>query len=367
MLVRAFSLTILLLATVGSSAVARRLSLLPQQQQQQVEPPADAMNTGNETLDNAPFRSLLPMNGAAMLDSIAKKPGNCVDQTSKLGYTTRSCTTTIAGFKVEMFYVITPNGAFIQFCMTVAGIPCKDSASCTNSKGIITSTQSYDCRNTALRNSKTACGGVDCQGKCLPKLSYIPSFANGNNGCATIIDLDYQAFPYGSNFLDQSSWVDILGDGKVVGVEQSQFYPDLPKCTATINGKFCTSCTPCFPSPLLIYPLSYDCSNLSTGPCAKKKCNVCADKTTKSLTKDALTVVTKEASAEETTPVNQTLTVLANASSAGVVAKATVPANSTPVTTSATSSVLATTAPSAGAVLASALAGAVWMMAILMI
>jgi hypothetical protein len=363
MLVLAFSKTILLLATVGSSVVAD-LSPVPQQQhfREAAAKPEDAKNTGNETVDLVPIRSLLPMNGAAMLDS-SNKAGTCKDQTSTAGFTTRTCTTTIAGFKVQSIYGLNANGVYNKvFCMTVAGIPCKDSNFCTFPDGTFGNFQSVDCRNTALGNSKKTCGTSDCQGKCLPKINYVPSFANGINGCSFLIDLNY--IPYATPnlpFAEDASFVDILGDGKIVFVQESHLYPNSPQCTASINGKSCTSCTTCsFNLPSLV---NYDCSNLSNGPCAKKVCSACADKKN-SLTKDATTVATKEASAEETATANQTLAFLTNASS-GVVAKATVPANSTPTTTSATSSVLAT-APSAAGTggLASALAGAVWLMAI---
>jgi hypothetical protein len=241
------------------------------------------------------------------------------------------------------------SASFAGVCITVNGVPCKDSYYCSSDR----KKTYFDCRNTPF--STDPCPGTDCKGKCLPKLTNVPRFANGNNSCGYIHERCT-----GSN----CSFTDILGDGKVVN-----FGYDKKTCTATINGGACKSCglpgTCKKPSAFLDY-VSYDCSNLSTakGACAKKKCGTCADKT-KSLTKDATTVL-KKASAEGTTPTNQTFTnvsdVIANASS-GVYAKATVTANATPF--SAKSSVL-TTAPSAGVVLASALAGAVSMMAMMM-
>jgi hypothetical protein len=351
MLVLAFSRAILLLVTVGSGAVVAHQSLLPQQHFQEAAKPADAMNMGNETVDllSKSIQRLLQFNSTEMLRS--RNTAAASMYTKTVGphgniIITGNVDQTASNFKIHVIATVTVanSASFVGVCITVNGVPCKDSYYCSSDRK-----QTYfDCRNTPL--SKDPCPGTDCNGKCLPKLTSVPSFASGNNSCG-YIGLGCTG--------SKCSFTDMLGDGKAVN-----FGYDTKTCKATINGGTCKSCglpkTCKKPSAFLDY-VSYDCSNLSTakGACAKKNCGTCADKT-KSLIKDATTVL-KKASAEGTTPTNQNFTnvsdVIASASS-GVYAKATVPANATP--TSATSSVL-TSAPSAGVVLVSALAGAVSM------
>lgn len=202
----------------------------------------------------------------------------CKDTVSN-GITTRICTYTVSGLKLQFFYTLQGNTRNKYFCATVAGIPCKDSYYCGNK-----ATSTYlDCRNTAV--GKTTCVATDCTGKCLPKLATAPSFANGINGCTRLQKVCRSSFTdYG--FINHCTFFDILGDGKVVSLWTESLNGFIDTCTASIGGHACSSCSPPYGLCDGLSSVHYDCRKLSKGPCAKKICEVCADKTTKSLTVD---------------------------------------------------------------------------------
>ena len=189
---------------------------------------------------------------------------NCTETVTTDGTTVTTCTEVKSGRHI--YYVIHQDN---NLCYLVDGIPCWTSYLCVGSQNAF-----IDCRNLML-NQVDDCLSIDCDGNCLPDLDQLPSFANGKNGCKEI-GFGCASFGASGFSFDECTYLDVLGDGKFVAVKYEGTEAVPVSCWAEIDGSSCICNADC---EVFSAQISYDCSNLSSGPCAVTTCGKCADRT----------------------------------------------------------------------------------------
>jgi hypothetical protein len=191
--------------------------------------------------------------------------GDCSTATTQDGDTVTTCKEVKRGKQVQ--YAIHGD---TSLCYMVDGMPCAASYLCAPS-----SQNAYiDCRNLAL-NQAQDCWSVDCSGNCLPETDQAPSFANGQNDCKKI-GYGCASFTASGYEFEDCNYIDVLGDGKLVAVKTEGATGIPVSCWAKVDGTACNCTADC---DTFSGEISYDCSALSSGPCAATKCGECTDKT----------------------------------------------------------------------------------------
>lgn len=227
-------------------------------------------------------RPLLP-------DALAKQAGepNCTEYTDLFSPQYAKCTgETENGIILDLLY----SPWLSNFCLLVDGQPCRSTYLCENNETIVYT----DCRNVYPENPDAT--STDCDGNLLDPSMVMLDF-DGVNGCSRV------GWNCVGTFYDLAScyWYDILSDGTYVWISTNEPADQIGdpeslgyygECFARVNSTQCSSCYISCIEENNNYA-TFDCSNLSSDPCAiTGNCYNCAGPTPAPTTESPVTAPT---------------------------------------------------------------------------